>query len=74
MLTEIIKYVTSQESSIDGNIIKSFCINYKGDSLEYFIEIKNLNGDINSYRVYDINSLKNLFTHFGFSLKIWRNS
>lgn len=74
MLIEIIKYVTSQESSIDGNIIKSFCIKYKGDSLEYFIEIKNLNGDINSYRVYDINSLKNLFTHFGFSLKIWRNS
>ena len=50
MLTEIIKYVTSQESSIDGNIIKSFCINYKGDSLEYFIEIKNLNGDIIKHR------------------------
>ena len=74
MLIEIIKYITSQEKSSSGNTIKSFFVNNAGEFLEYFIEIKNEDGDINSYRVYDINSLKNLFIHFGFSLKMWRNS
>lgn len=74
MLIEIIKYITSKEKSSSGNTIKSFFVNNAGEFLEYFIEIKNEDGDINSYRVYDVNSLKDLLIHFGFSLKMWRNS